>query len=232
MKVLGIIPARGGSKGIPNKNRKMLLEKPLMQYTIESALASKLLSRVIFSSEDEQLIALAQKLGVEVPFKRPEKYSRDNSPSIDFVKHALKTLSLDNEYYDAVCLLQVTNPFRESQFIDQAISKFEKAGTDSLISVIEVPHEYNPHWVFKTNDKGHLISAVGDKEIIKRRQDLPPAFIRDGAIYITKTEVVLKQNTLFGDGISYIQSNHKTYVNIDTMEDWENAEKIAKNLFR
>ncbi|MEM0518355.1 acylneuraminate cytidylyltransferase family protein [Aequorivita flava] len=232
MKFLGIIPARGGSKGIPNKNRKMLLEKPLMQYTIESALASKLLSRVIFSSEDEQLIALAQKLGVEVPFKRPEKYSRDNSPSIDFVKHALKTLSLDNEYYDAVCLLQVTSPFRGEQFIDQAISKFVKSETDSLISVIEVPHEYNPHWVFKTNDNGHLVSAVGDREIIKRRQDLPPAFIRDGAIYITKTEVVLKHNSLFGDSISYIQSNQETYVNIDTTEDWENAEKIAKNLFR
>lgn len=231
MKVLGIIPARGGSKGIPNKNRKMLLGKPLMQYTIESALASKKLCRVIFSSEDEQLNALAQKLGVEVPFIRPERYSRDNSPSIDLVKHALRTLSKENEYYDAVCLLQVTSPFRGEQFIDQAISKFVKSETDSLISVIEVPHEYNPNWVFKSNASGQLISAVGDKEIIKRRQDLPPAFIRDGAIYITKTEVVLKQNTLFGDSISYIQSNLETYVNIDTNEDWKKAEKIANALF-
>ena len=231
MKVLGIIPARGGSKGIPNKNRKMLQGKPLMQYTIESALASKKLCKVIFSSEDEQLNALAQKLGVEVPFIRPERYSRDNSPSIDLVKHALQTLSKENECYDAVCLLQVTSPFREAQFIDQAISKYEKAETDSLISVIEVPQEHNPHWVFETNDSGHLIPAVGDKEIIKRRQDLPTAFIRDGAIYITKTEVVLKQNTLFGDSISYIQSNLETYVNIDTIEDWKKAEKIANALF-
>jgi CMP-N,N'-diacetyllegionaminic acid synthase len=229
MKILGLIPARGGSKGIPNKNRKELGGKPLMQYTIEAALGAKMLSRVIFSSEDKTLIKLAEELGVEIPFIRPEQLSQDTSGSIEVVQHALHFFKELGKEFDAVCLLQVTTPFRSSQFIDNAISTFIKNGSDSLISVQKVPHHYNPHWVFEA-DKGTLKIATGESEIIKRRQDLPDTYIRDGAVYITKTEVLQKQNSFFGKTISYIESDPTKHVNIDTMEDWIKAEQLLKIL--
>ncbi|WP_417558931.1 cytidylyltransferase domain-containing protein [Mesoflavibacter zeaxanthinifaciens] len=231
MKILGLIPARGGSKGIPNKNRKVLNGKPLLQYTIEAALGSKLLNKVVFSSEDETLIKLAKSLGAEVPFVRPSNLSNDNSGTLEVVQHAIKKLKENGNDFDAVCLLQVTNPFRTSELIDKAIKKFEISGTDTLLSVLKVPHEYNPHWTFKVSESGYLKLATGENRIIKRRQDLPDAYHRDGAIYLVKTDIVLNQNTLYGKTISYIESNSKLHINIDTAKDWEKAVEMAKKLY-
>lgn len=228
MRILGIIPARGGSKGIPNKNSKLLAGKPLMQYTAEAALKSDLLDRVIFSSEDESLHELATSLGLEVPFTRPAHLSTDDAGSLEVVQHAIEFLSKQNEHYDAVCLLQLTNPFRGSEEIDSAIQKFVNLGTDSLISVVPVPHEYNPHWVFKESAKGLIELAISEGKIIKRRQELPKTYIRDGAIYLTKTNVLLEQHSFFGASISYVERDPAKHVNLDTMADWQKAEKIAK----
>jgi len=229
MKVLGLIPARGGSKGIPDKNRKELGGKPLLQYTVEAALDSKLLDRVIFSSEDKSLIDLARSLRVEVPFVRPTHLSEDTSGSIEVVQHAINALAQNGDNYDAVCLLQVTTPFRTAADIDTAIEKFIAEGNDSLISVQKVPHEYNPHWVFTISEKGNLQIVTGESEIIKRRQELPDAFIRDGAIYITLSSVLLKENSFFGNSISHLELDLNKHVNIDTESDWLRAEKILRN---
>lgn len=230
MKILGLIPARGGSKGIPNKNRKELGGKPLLQYTIEAALGSKLLTDIAFSSEDETLIQLAKNLGVEVPFKRPAHLASDAAGSLEVVQHALAILATKQKHYDAVCLLQVTTPFRSSEEIDAAITKFWTADSDSLISVQKVPHQYNPHWVFEVaND--NLQIATGEDHIIKRRQDLPNAYIRDGAIYITKSDVLMEKHSFFGSSISHIELDPERYVNIDTPEDWQKAEEIYKKLY-
>ena len=230
MKILGLIPARGGSKGIPNKNRKVLYGKPLLQYTIEAALGSKLLNRIVFSSEDKILIDLAKSMGADVPFVRPSNLSKDNSGTLEVVQHALKKLSEQGETYDAICLLQVTNPFRTSKFIDEAINKFKTSNADTLLSVLKVPHEYNPHWVFKVSETGHIKLATGEKQIITRRQDLPEAYHRDGAIYLVKTDTVLNDNTLYGKSISHIESNSERHINIDTAKDWEKAVEMAKKL--
>lgn len=232
MKILGLIPARGGSKGIPNKNRKILNGKPLLQYTIEAALGSNLLNRVVFSSEDKTLIKLAKSMGVDVPFVRPLNLAQDDSGTLEVVKHALHALAQNGENYDAVCLLQVTSPFRSSEFIDDAIKKFNNSKADTLLSVLKVPHEYNPHWVYKVSESGFIKLATNDKEIIKRRQDLPIAYHRDGAIYLVKTEVVLNENSLYGNTIDYIESNPEYHVNIDTEEDWKKAIKTAQKFKR
>ncbi|MEM7086962.1 MAG: acylneuraminate cytidylyltransferase family protein [Bacteroidota bacterium] len=230
MKILGLIPARGGSKGIPNKNRKELGGKPLLQYTIEAALGAKLLDAVVFSSEDTTLMNLAEQMGATVAFQRPQHLASDTAGSLEVVQHALETLAERGNHYDAVCLLQVTTPFRTSEDIDTAISTFKSGGADSLISVQKVPHQFNPHWVFEaTND--YLRIATGETEIIKRRQDLPDAFIRDGAIYLTKSEVIMKQNSFFGTTISHMQLDEERAVNIDTPEDWTKAEEIYKKLY-
>lgn len=227
MKILGLIPARGGSKGIPNKNRKLLGGKPLLQYTAEAALNATNLDAVVFSSEDQSLRDLAKIYKLEVPFIRPIHLATDTAGSLDVVQHAIETLAKEGRTFDAVCLLQVTTPFRSAAVIDEAIKKFENEKADTLISVQKVPHQYNPHWVFEPSE-GSLKIATGDAEIIKRRQELPEAFIRDGAIYITKTETLLA-GSFFGKKISYLETDAQTFVNIDTLEDWVKAETILKN---
>ena len=225
MKILGLIPARGGSKGILHKNKKLLGNKPLLQYTVEAAQKARLISDVVFTSEDATLIEIASSLGVACPFTRPAALATDQAGSLEVVQHALETLT---QQYDAVCLLQVTTPFREEGFIDAAIQKFIDGNTDSLISVQEVPHQYNPHWVFEPNGPVLNIST-GEKQIIKRRQELPKTYIRDGAIYLTKTDVIVTQHSFFGESIGFLESNPKTFVNIDTIDDWKEAERILNS---
>lgn len=224
MKILAVIPARRGSKGIPGKNIKLLGGKPLLAYSIEQAVASKLLSKVMVSTDDKVIAVLAGEYGAEVPFLRPDELATDTTPSIEVIKHAVAFLELQGEYYDAVCLLQPTYPFRKKGFIDEAITTFVEKKADSLVSVLPVPHQFNPHWVFEPDEKGSLQIATGEKEIIKRRQDLPQTFFRDGALYVTKISSI-KQGTLYGGNLSYILTDSQLYVNIDTSEDWEIAEQ-------
>ena len=229
MKILGIIPARGGSKGVPGKNIKLLGEKPLLQYTFDSANDSTLLTRVVLSSEDDTIIATAQKMGLEVPFKRPLELATDNATSISVAQDVIAFFEKQGEYFDAICLLQATYPFREKDFIDTAIQRFIEAKVDALVSVLPTPIEYNPHWMFEEIEDGTLKIATGEEKIISRRQDLPKTYYRDGAIYITKTEYI-KKGTFYGSKLGYIESNPDLYVNIDTMEDWRKAEEKLKYL--
>ena len=227
MKILGIIPARGGSKGVPGTNIRPLNGKPLLEYTAEVALGSGLLADVVLSSDDDAIIEAGRKAGLSVPFIRPPELAQDDTPTIDVIAHAISFFEDKGISYDAVCLLQVTSPFRSVEFLDEAIRKFINSGCDSLVSVRKVPHEYNPHWTFEIAPDGNLKIATGEKQIISRRQDLPKAFHRDGSIYLTKTEV-LKRHSLYGERIGFIESPSDFYVNIDTPEDWETAEKIAR----
>ena len=230
MRVLAIIPARGGSKGVPGKNIKLLSGKPLIEYTTEVAQQSKLLTKVVVSSDDDKIIEVAKNTGVEVPFKRPSNLSKDATPTLPVIKHALAYYKNIGEEFDAICLLQVTSPFRTVDFLDNALQKFINEGADSLISVQKVPHEYNPHWTFELNEEGNLKIATGEEKIISRRQDLPTTYHRDGSIYITKTSVILEKNSLYGNTIAYIESKEKNFVNIDTLRDWGKAEEIIKNI--
>ena len=228
MRILGIIPARGGSKGIPKKNIKLLNGKPLLAYTAEVALRSRLLSEVIVSTDDDDIMSVAKKLGVKVPFKRPVELARDDTPTIEVIFHALKWYEDQNINFDAVCLLQVTYPFRTLTFLNEAIQKFSSSDCDSLISVQKVPHIYNPHWVFEANNNGNLYLATGESEIISRRQELPDAYHRDGSIYLTSTKTLMEKHSLYGRAIGFIESPIEGYVNIDTIEDWKKAEHIVK----
>ena len=229
MKILALIPARGGSKGVPGKNIKLLNGKPLLAYTAEVALKSKYLNEVIISTEDEQIIEVAKNLGIKVPFIRPMELAQDTTPTIDVIIHTLQWYENQNISFDAVCLLQVTSPFRTIEFLNKAIEKFIEKDSDSLISVQKVPHEYNPHWTFEVNSDGNLKIATGEPEIIKRRQELPIVYHRDGSIYITKTKVLLQNKSLYGNTITFIESDAESHVNIDTIEDWVKAEVIIKD---
>ena len=231
MKILGLIPARGGSKGIPGKNIKALGGKPLLAYTFDSAQESKLLSKVILSSDDSDIIAVANQIGLEVPFTRPENLANDQSPTLPFIAHALRFFEEKGEKFDAVCLLQTTYPFRRKGLIDDAIKEFIRTDAEALVSVLPVPHEFNPHWVFEPGQNGFLEIATGEKQIIPRRQDLPTSFFRDGAIYITKSEVILSKNSILSEKLAYIVGDESRYVNLDTFDDWKKAEILVNKLF-
>ncbi|MDK2771730.1 MAG: acylneuraminate cytidylyltransferase family protein [Flavobacterium sp.] len=228
MKILAVIPARGGSKGIPKKNIKLLGGKPLLQFTAEKALASKLLTHVILSTDSDEIAQVGKKIGLEVPFMRPETLAMDTTPTIEVLQHALAFYENQGVFFEAICILQPTTPFREDGIIDKAIEKFKATNVETLISVLEVPHQFNPHWTFEVDNQENLKIATGDLKIIPRRQELPKSYYRDGSIYIIKTNLI-KEGVLFKNTIGYIESNPKNNVNLDTMEDWILAEKIINN---
>ena len=227
-KILGIIPARGGSKGIPKKNIKLLNGNPLIWYTHQSVINSKFLTRTIVSTDDSEIKSVCLQYGMDIPFERPKSLAKDNSPTIDVVIHALEYMKSIGEIYDVVCLLQPTSPIREHNLIDTAISQFCNSNADSLISVKKVPHNYNPHWVFKEDSDGFLKIATGDQIMIPSRQILPNAFARDGKIYLTKSEVVKKEKSLYGKNITYLLSQNDEINNIDSMDDWKKIENKIK----
>ncbi|MEN9336588.1 MAG: N-acylneuraminate cytidylyltransferase [Bacteroidota bacterium] len=229
MNILAIIPARSGSKGVPGKNTKLLGGKPLLAYSIEQALACQLFSRVLLSTDSEQIAAVGMQYGAEVPFIRPSELASDTASSIGVVQHALHFYRERGEVFDAVCLLQPTTPFRAPHLIADCVHKMKNECWDAVVSMLPVPHEFNPHWVFEADSHGALQIATGDKEIIKRRQDLPPAYFRDGAVYLTKTQW-LEKGSFFGEKLGFVLSDVATFVNIDTLSDWEKAEELIQKL--
>lgn len=224
MKILGVIPARGGSKGVPGKNIKFLGGKPLLAYSYEAAKNSRKLDDCILSTDDEEIAEVGKSLGLSVPFLRPSELATDSAPTLLSLVHALEYFRNRGVQYDAICLLQPTSPFRPVNLIDVAIDKFLSTGADSLVTVLPVPDHYNPHWVFEPNQGGFLKIATGENNLISRRQDLPPAYIRDGSIYLIRTEIILL-GSLYGNSISYLTNDPEYYVNIDTPEDWKKAEQ-------
>ncbi len=225
MKILGIIPARGGSKGIPKKNIKELNGKPLIAYTISQAKQASLLDKVIVSTDSKEIAAKAIELGVEVPFIRPSAISNSLSPSIDYVRHALDFFRAKEIIYDSVCILQPTSPFRPKGVIDKAVKEFIEHDADTLVSVREVPSHYNPYWVFEKSENGDLMPVMQENVIINRRQDLPKAFHRDGAIYIVKSSVIIMEKTLYGKKFKGFEIESPALINIDNESDWKMAEK-------
>ena len=226
MKVLGIVTARGGSKGVPRKNVRLLAGKPLLQYTAEAARAAKLLTKTILTTDDKEIAEVGRQCGLEVPFLRPPELARDDTPTLPVLQHAVRFLEDRGEFFDAICLLQPTNPMRQSSDIDACVALLEKTGVDSVVTVLPVPAEYNPHWVYFRNDDGTFRLSTGEKTPIPRRQLLPPAFHREGSVYVMRRAVLMLKNSLFGDTLAGQLMDPARSVNIDTMEDWAEAEKL------
>jgi CMP-N,N'-diacetyllegionaminic acid synthase len=224
MKVLGIIPARAGSKSVPRKNIRLLCGKPLLAYTAESALRSKLLSKVILSTEDNEIAEIGTALGLDVPFLRPAELAEDTTPTLPVALHALQQMEIVGERFDAVCLLQPTSPLRRPKDIDACIELLKTSGADSVISVSLVPLEYNPKWVYWKNAHGEMVLSTGESSPVPRRQDLPPAFHREGSVYVTRTETITSKQSLYGETVQGYEIPAEFSSNIDTQRDWEEIE--------
>lgn len=226
MKILGLITARGGSKGVPRKNIRLLGGKPLLAYTAEAALRAEKLSRVVLSTEDEEIAETGRKYGLDVPFMRPAHLAGDKTPTLPVIVDALERLAGEGDLYDAVCLLQPTNPLRRAEDIDACIEVFARSDADAVVSVLRVPAEFNPKWVYWRDDgDGRLWLSTGEKEPVTRRQDLPPAFYRDGSVYVTRSRVILETGSLYGERVLSYEMNPEFSINIDTEEDWKQLEE-------
>ena len=228
MKILGLIPARGGSKVLPGKNVMKFAGKPLIAWTIDASKESGILDRVIVSTDCPEIARISREYGAETPFMRPEELSRDHSPAMPFIIHALKWM-MENENYapDCLMLLQPTSPLRNSQDIVNSVDLMRREGSDSVISVCEpAVHPYHSKQI---NDEGYIDNLVGRSENVPR-QKLPKAYILNGAIYLVRTTVLIDKETLYPPKTSaYIMPQERS-IDIDNEIDFRIAEFIAREI--
>lgn len=213
-KVLGVIPARGGSKGVPRKNIRSLAGKPLIAWTIEAARKSVYIDRVIVSSDNLEIIEVAKALGADVPFVRPKRLARDQTSGMDPVIHALKEIP----NYDYVVLLQPTSPLRLPEDIDACIEQVQNIGAPACVSVSEP--EKSPYWMYTLQHGGAMQPLISQKENAVVRQDLPDVYALNGAVYVADIKWLLDTKSfLTNETVAYIMPKSRSY-DIDTEEDF------------
>jgi len=225
-RVIGLIPARGGSKGIHRKNLAPLAGKPLIQYTFEAALESKLLDRVILSTDNPEIADFARSLNIEVPFFRPKSLATDTASTRSVQVHALKWLHDDEGTMPEVMVtLQPTSPLRNSMHIDEAIREFHSRNVDSVISV--TPVNEHPYEVVGFAD-GQMFRPLERPDGIVRRQEYPPYFFINGAIYVTRSSVLLDQDSGFGKTVYGYEMDPKQSIDIDNGLDLQIAQFLLE----
>ncbi len=222
--IIGLIPARGGSKGVPRKNIAPLCGKPLIWYTIHAATQSKLLHSCYVSTEDDEIARVAERYNVPV-IERPKRLATDKAPTLPVIQHAFRTIEKRlGRRVDAVVLLQPTTPFRKAADIDAAIRLFLRKRANSVVSVSEVPAHYSPYKQLKPAG-GTLVPFTGTDT--PRRQDAPPTYYRNGEVYVTRRDVLLS-GSMYGDSPLPLIEKKPHRVNIDTPEDMLYAEFLLK----
>ena len=226
--ILGLIPARGGSKGLPRKNIKPLLGKPLIAWTIEQALASKYLDRVVVSTDDKEIAEISKKYGAEIPFIRPKELAEDNAKGIDVVLHAIDWLMKNDrrKQYDLMMLLQPTSPLRKTEDIDKAIELLFLKEVKAIVSVCEVEH--HPLWA-NTLPKDRCMKNFIRQEIMdKNRQELPLFYRLNGAIYLAYCNYIKQCKSFIGkETFAYIMPKSRS-ADVDNKIDFKLAEILKK----
>jgi N-acylneuraminate cytidylyltransferase/CMP-N,N'-diacetyllegionaminic acid synthase len=224
--VVAIIPARGGSKEIPNKNIINLVGKPLITYTIKAAKKAKHVDRVIVSTDSYEIAEIAKKYGAEVPFIRPPELAMDETPTLLVLQHAVQFLERKRDKVDVVVLLQPTSPLRSEIRIDEAVEKLLKTGADSVVTVCKVKH--HPFWSFVA--KGDRLYPFSEKGItVSKRQDLPEIYAVNGAVYAVRRNVLFEQNSVFGRDTRAVVMPNEESVDIDDYFDLFIAEMALKH---
>jgi CMP-N,N'-diacetyllegionaminic acid synthase len=224
-KILAVIPARGGSKGVPGKNTKRLAGKPLILHTIEAALESKHLDKIVVSTDDQDIARVAKKAGVQV-IERPVRLAQDNTPMHPVIEHAAAHIDKTEHYTpEVIVVLQPTSPLRTAKDIDQAIELFLNSSGDSLVSVMEASHPI--HWTFKMSGE-YVVPRLGRKYLKVRRQDLEKSYVPVGAIFIVSPETLFKSKDLYGKKIVPYIMPHERSIDIDHLLDFAVAELLIK----
>jgi CMP-N,N'-diacetyllegionaminic acid synthase len=233
--LLGVVTARAGSKGIPGKNTRRLAGKPLIAYTIETALASGAFDRLILSTDDEEAVRIGRELGIEVPFIRPAALCGDDAPHLPVMQHAVAWMRDEHRYHpDWVMILMPTSPFRRAEHIIDSLALAKRLGADSVVSVDEMPPHFHPMRAVTVDGEGWARLLVGDRPVRSRpvrRQDMPKAWVLNGAIYLFKAALLDSPDpSLYGDRVAAYPMAPPFGHNIDDEADWAEAERILSSL--
>lgn len=225
--IIGLIPARGGSKSIPRKNLAMLAGRPLLAHTTAAALAARQLDRTLLSTDDDEIAAAGRDLGIEVPFLRPPELSGDTADMLPVMRHTLDFLDAQGVVATALVLLQPTSPLRRAEHIDAAIELFVAQGADTVVSVTEVPHQFNPVSVMTLD--GATLRPFLPGPAILRRQDKPHVVARNGPAILIVGRETLHRGTLYGEKtLGYVMSA-KDSLDIDEPDDlWLAEQYLAR----
>ena len=233
-KFLGVITARGGSKGIPGKNIKPLLGKPLIVYTIEAAQKSGVLDRLILSTDDPKIAEVAKQYGCEVPFMRPQELATDTASHLEVMRHAVQWLKDKEGYYpEYTAILQPTSPMRQHYHLREAVNLILKTGADSILSVAKLPEEFSQYKAMMLDKEGYLRLTTGEPiyKRVARRQEVVPNYYSAGIIYLFRTDLLFDtQNpNFYGNKVVPYIVEEKYAVDINTPADWQRAETIMRN---
>ena len=227
MSVIAVVPARGGSKGIPNKNIAPVGGRPLIAWTIDAALAARRVDRVVVSTDSERIAETARACGAEVPFLRPPELARDDTPGMAPIIHAVKTLqAAGSPLPEYVVCLQPTSPFRTAADIDDSIDLATRMGSDAVVSVTPVHH--HPAWLRLIDGDGWIRRLPGSTDTAARRQDLPPVYALNGAVFLVRTTVLLASGTWETDRTAAYVMPHERSVDIDTPWDLRVADALLR----
>lgn len=225
-KVLALIPARGGSKGLPRKNVLVAGGRPLIGWTIAAAQASHVVDTTVLSSDDEEIMAAARSCGCAVPFRRPDELASDTASTMDVVLHALDQLPS----YEYLVLLQPTSPLRTAADIDAAFELMVRSGAPSCVSVSGV--EQSPYWMYRVGADDRLSAVLPVPEGVTRRQDLPAIYTLNGAIYIARIDWLRRVRSFVGaETVAYRMPAERS-IDIDTREDFEKFCSIVEQRVR
>jgi len=226
--VLGLVVARGGSKGLPGKNVRDLCGKPLIVWTIDAARASRCLDAVVVSTDDKAIAELASRHGAEAPFIRPPALASDTASSVDVVEHAIDFLAAAGRTFDIVVLLEPTSPLREPGDIDGAVSRLVKSGAGSIVSVCRTEATH-PAFMYRLGAGAHLTPFLDRQPNGLRRQELEPVYFLEGTIYASRVNVLKERRSFYHDDtIAYEVPKWKS-IEIDDLEDFLMVEAIVKH---
>lgn len=229
MIALGVVPARGGSKGIPLKSLAPVAGQPLLAYTAAAAAASRRLTRVVLSTDSAEIAEAGRALGLEVPFMRPPALATDDAPMLPVLQHALEALA-PGFVPDAVVLLQPTSPLRRAEHIDAALDLLESSGADAVVSVVEVPHQFSPSSVMTL--EGNRLRPYGSQPTVTRRQDKPPVYARNGPAVLAVRTAVLRRGSLYGDDTRPLIMQSRESLDVDDPWDLELADLLLSTRVR
>jgi CMP-N-acetylneuraminic acid synthetase len=225
MSIVAIIPARGGSKGIPRKNLVRISGRPLIAYAIDAARNAASVDRVLISTDDSEIADVGRMLGAEVPFLRPLELADDSAPMLGVLRHALAWLESQGVAVEALVLLQPTSLLRTSRHIEEAVALFRSAPASSVVSVVEVPHQFNPVSVMKLSAQGALTPFLGDQAVVTRRQEKPKAYARNGPAVLVCHPDTLRSGELYGSSCRPYFMLEEDSLDIDTPQDLILAEQ-------
>jgi CMP-N,N'-diacetyllegionaminic acid synthase len=224
--VLAIVPARGGSKGVPGKNvREIRPGRTLLHYVADAAKNAVRVDRVVLSTEDEDIARVGREAGLDVPFMRPRELAADDTPMLPVLRHAIDHVIAGGWTPEYVVLLQPTSPLRREKHIDDAVSLLMARGADSVVTVVEVPKHLSPDYVMKIED-GALRPFLPEGTRITRRQDVRPAYYRDGTVYAFRRDTIDRFQNIYGERCVPLRLEARESLSIDTPEDWAAAERI------